>query len=120
MVVRAITACLVVALASAPALAQLPADAIDLALVKISEKQKSTDLCPVYLVKSDPNGPTWEHNGVTYRGSQADAKEKFMADPDKFAAAAAQQVFVSKTRFALSHRDMISVECAIMPGAGSV
>lgn len=73
------------------AFAQLPPDSVDLAKVKISEKQKPIDLCPVYLVASDPKLPTWEYKGVTYRGSKADAKEKFMKEPDKYAEKAREQ-----------------------------
>ena len=58
---------------AAPALAQLPADAVMLDKVKIAEKQKSVDLCPVYLEPSDPKLPTWEYKGVKYRGSKPDA-----------------------------------------------
>ena len=50
--------------------AQLPADAVMLDKVKIPEKQKSVDLCPVYLEPSDPKLPTWEYKGVKYRGSK--------------------------------------------------
>ena len=49
--------------------------------VKIPEKQKSVDLCPVYLEPSDPKLPTWEYKGVKYRGSKPDAKEKFHEGP---------------------------------------
>jgi len=78
-----------------PVMAQLPADAVLLDKVKISEKQKAIDLCPVYLEKSDEKLPTWEYKGVTYRGSKPDAKEKFQADPDKYAKAAEKQRFMN-------------------------
>jgi hypothetical protein len=78
-----------------PALAQLPSDAVMLDKVKIAEKQKSVDLCPVYLVASDPKLPAWEYKGVKYRGSQSDAREKFLKDPDKFAKAAEKQRFIN-------------------------
>jgi hypothetical protein len=81
--------------AAAPARAQLPADAVILELVKIPEKQKSVDLCPVYLEASDEKLPTWEHKGVKYRGSKADAQEKFLKDPDKYAKAAEKQRFIN-------------------------
>lgn len=87
---------------SLPALAQLPADAVDLTKVKISEVQKSTDLCPVYLVPSDPKLPTWDYKGVSYRGSQADAKEKFLKDPDTLAKAAERQRFINNFITAMS------------------
>lgn len=77
------------------ALAQLPADAVMLDKVKIPEKQKSIDLCPVYLEASDPALPTWEYKGVTYRGAKPDAKDKFLKDPDKYAKAASKQRFIN-------------------------
>ncbi len=87
---------------SAPALAQLPADAVMLDKVKIAEKQKSVDLCPVYLVESDKELPTWEYKGVKYRGSKPDAQEKFLKDPDKYAKAAEKQRFVNNFMAAMS------------------
>lgn len=84
------------------ALAQLPADAVMLDKVKIPETQKSIDLCPVYLTTSDPKLPTWEYKGVTYRGSQADAQEKFLKDPDTFAKVAAKQRFINNFMLAMS------------------
>ena len=82
-------------LVTSAARAQLPAESVMLDKVKISEKQKSVDLCPVYLEPSDPKLPTWEYKGVKYRGSKADSREKFSKDPDKFAKAAAKQRFVN-------------------------
>jgi len=87
---------------AASALAQLPPDAVMLDKVKIAEKQKSTDLCPVYLEPSDPKLPTWEYKGVTYRGSQPDAQEKFSKDPDKYAKAAEKQRYVNNFMQAMS------------------
>ncbi len=89
-------------LAAAPALAQLPADAVILEKVKIAEKQKSVDLCPVYLEASDPKLPVWEHNGVKYRGAKPDAQAKFEKDPDKYAKAAEKQRFVNNFMQAMS------------------
>ena len=82
--------------------AQLPADAVMLDKVKIPEAQKSVDLCPVYLEPSDPKLPTWEYNGVTYRGSKPDAQEKFSKDPDKYAEAAKKQRFINNFMQAMS------------------
>jgi hypothetical protein len=82
--------------------AQLPADSVMLDKVKISEKQKSTDLCPVYLVASDPKLPTWEYKGVKYRGSKPDAQEKFLKEPEKYAKAAAKQRYVNNFMQAMS------------------
>jgi hypothetical protein len=84
------------------ALAQLPSDAVILEKVKIPEKQKSVDLCPVYLEPSDPKLATWEYQGVTYRASKPDAKEKFLKDPDKHAKAAEKQRFVNNFVEAMS------------------
>lgn len=77
------------------ALAQLPPDSVMLDKVKISEKQKSVDLCPVYLEASDPKLPTWTYKDVTYRGSKPDAEAKFKKDPDKYAKAAEKQRFIN-------------------------
>jgi hypothetical protein len=85
-----------------PALAQLPADAVILEKVKIAEKQKSVDLCPVYLVPSDPKLPVWEYKGVKYRGSKPDAHESFFKDPDKYAKAAQKQRFINNFVQAMS------------------
>ena len=87
---------------AASALAQLPPDAVILEKVKIPEKQKSVDLCPVYLEASDPKLPTWEYKEVKYRGSRPDAQEKFLKDPDKYAKAAEKQRFVNNFMQAMS------------------
>jgi hypothetical protein len=99
------TSLLVVALACLTPLsasAQLPANAVILEKVKIPEKQKSIDLCPVYLTASDPKLPIWEYKGVKYRGSKADAREKFLKDPEKYAKAAERQRFVNNFMRAMS------------------
>ena len=70
--------------------------------VKIPEKQKPVDLCPVYLEASDAKLPTWEYKGVTYRGAKPDAKEKFFTAPDKYAKAAEKQRFVNNFMQAMS------------------
>jgi len=85
-----------------PAWAQLPADAVQLDKLKIPEAQKSIDLCPVYLEPSDPNLPTWTYKGVIYRGSKADAKDKFLQDPDKYAEIAKKQRFINNFMMAMS------------------
>lgn len=87
---------------AASAHAQLPPDAVMLDKVKIAEKQKSIDLCPVYLKPSDPKLPTWEYEGVKYRGSQADAQAKFSKEPDKYVKAAAKQRYVNNFMQAMS------------------
>lgn len=84
------------------ALAQMPSDAVMLDKVKIPETQKSVELCPVYLVDSDPQLPTWEYKGKTYRGSKPDAQEKFFKDPDKYAKAAEKQRFINNFMQAMS------------------
>ncbi|MGE0132440.1 MAG: hypothetical protein AB7U82_30525 [Blastocatellales bacterium] len=93
---------LLLSVLSVPALAQLPADAVQLAKLKIPEKQKSVDLCPVYLEPSDPRLPTWTHQGVSYRGSKPDAQEKFLKEPDKYAEAARRQRFINNFMSAMS------------------
>jgi hypothetical protein len=87
---------------AALAVAQLPPDAVMLDKLKIAEKQKSVDLCPVYLVPSDPRLPVWEYKGVKYRGSKPDAQQKFKADPDKFSKAAEKQRFVNNFMLTMS------------------
>jgi YHS domain-containing protein len=87
---------------AAPALAQLPADAVQLDKVKIPERQKSADLCPVYLEPSDAKLPAWEYKGVTYRGSRQDSKEKFFQNPDRYAEAAKKQRFINNFMLAMS------------------
>ncbi len=87
---------------SVPAFAQLPADAVQLDKVKIPEKQKSIDLCPVYLEPSAPNLPIWEYKGISYRGSKPDAREKFLKDPDKFAESAKKQRYINNFIQAMS------------------
>jgi hypothetical protein len=85
-----------------PAMAQLPADAVIIEKVKIPEKQKSIDLCPVYLTASDAKGPTWDYKGVKYRGSKADAREKFFKAPDQYAKAAEKERFILNFMQAMS------------------
>lgn len=82
--------------------AQLEADAVQLDKVKISEVQKAIDLCPVYLVASDPALPVWTYRDVTYRGSKPDAKEKFFQSPDKYADAAKRERFINNFMLAMS------------------
>lgn len=85
-----------------PVFAQLPPDAVELDKVKISEAQKSEDLCPVYLEPSDRKLPTWEYKGMKYRGSKPDAQEKFFKDTDKFAEAAKKQRWINNFMQAMS------------------
>ena len=87
---------------SSMALAQLPADAVQLAKLKIPETQKSVDLCPVYLEPSDPQLPAWTHQGVAYRGSKPDAQEKFLKEPEKYVEAAKRQRFINNFMQAMS------------------
>jgi len=100
--VRSLLAVGLLSLFSVSAFAQLPADAVILEKVKIPEKQKSTDLCPVYLTASDPKLPAWDYKGVKYRGSKPDAREKFLRDPEKYAKAAEKQRFVNNFMQAMS------------------
>jgi len=64
--------------------AQLPATAINLAKLKISERQKPTDLCPVHLVQADPKLPTWTHKGVKYRGHTLSCQSEFEKAPQNY------------------------------------
>jgi hypothetical protein len=85
-----------------PGVAQLPPDAVDLALVKIPETLKAEDLDPVTLEPSAAGGETWVHAGVTYRAAKGGSKEAFLADPAKFAAAAAKERWVQNFMLAMS------------------
>jgi hypothetical protein len=85
-----------------PALAQLPAEAVQLDKVKIPETQKSIDLDPVTLTPSDPKLPTWGHGGVTYRGSREDSREIFLKDPERYAEAARRQRYINNFISAMS------------------
>ncbi len=89
-------------LATSSAIAQLPADAVMLDRVKIPEKQKSVDLCPVFLVPSDPKLPIWTYKGVAYRGSKPGAQEQFAKEPEKYAKAAEKQRYVNNFMQAMS------------------
>ena len=64
---------LVLSIVASSAAAQLPRDCVMLYKLKISEKQKSIDLCPVYLKASDSKLSSWTYKGVTYRGNMPDA-----------------------------------------------
>ena len=44
----------------------------------------------------------WEYKGVKYRGSKADAKEKFLKDPDKYVKAAEKERFVNNFMITMS------------------
>ncbi len=90
------------ALLVAPAVAQLPPEAVDLAKVKIPEVLKSTDFCPVKLVPSVADGETWSHGGVDYRGSEPGVADVFAADPDSNAARAAEGRYVENFMLAMS------------------
>lgn len=80
--------------------AQLPAEAVDLAKVKITEHQKSDSLCPVTLDAADAALPTWEHEGVTYRGATPEAQATFLKDPGKYVEAHKRQLW--ENNFVLS------------------
>ena len=71
--------------------AQLPPDAVILSKVKISEKEKSADLCPVHLVPSNKELPTWTYKGVEYRGHTRQCQAEFEKDADKHVEAARAQ-----------------------------
>lgn len=85
-----------------PLQSQLPAEAVDLALVKISEVQKAEDLCPVDLVPSAAEGPTWTHDGIAYRGAQPDAREVFLQDPSRYIEEHRRQRWINNFMAAMS------------------
>ena len=86
----------------APSGAQLPPEAVDLALVKIPERLTSEDLCPVHLVPSDPAGETWTHAGGTYRGHESGDKKGFLKDPDTLAKRAERERWIENFKLAMS------------------
>ena len=71
--------------------AQLPPDVIVLARVKIPEKQKSDQLCPVHLVASDPALPVFRHQGVAYRGHREPCQAEFEKHPEQYVESARYQ-----------------------------
>lgn len=77
------------------ALAQLPSDAIDLGKVKIPETIKSSQFDPVALEPAAPALPTWTHEGVEYGAAKPDSKDKFLADPAAYVAAAAEARWIA-------------------------
>lgn len=88
--------------ATLPLSAQLPPDAVDLALVKIPETLKSEDLDPVTLEPSAAGGESWTYEGVAYRAGKAGSKDAFLADPKKHAAAAAKERWIQNFMLAMS------------------
>lgn len=93
---RATLAALAITFAFAPASlrAQLPAEAVQLDKLKISENIKSDQLDPITFEPSAPDGPAWEYKGVKYRGASATSKDEFMKDPDANAEKAARERWV--------------------------
>jgi len=71
-----------------PVQGQLPPESVILSKVKIPEKQKSDELCPVHLVVSDPKLSAFEYKGVAYRGHMPDCQSEFEKKPEQYAAAA--------------------------------
>ena len=84
------------------AIAQLPPEAVLLDKVKIPEKIRSEDLCPVTLETVDPQTATWTYRGVTYRGQSAQTHAQFEQDPDRYAEAAKQERYVRNFMLAMS------------------
>ena len=82
--------------------AQLPPDSVILSKVKISEKQKSVDLCPVHLVPSVKALPTWTYKGVEYRGHTPRCQAEFEKDANKYVAAARAQRWENNFASAMS------------------
>ncbi len=75
-----------------PATAQLPADAVDLAKVKIAETVKPADIDPVTLENVGEDAESWEWNGTAYRGS-ADSKTAFLAKPEQYTTAHSEKLW---------------------------
>jgi hypothetical protein len=90
------------ALILAPVSAQLPADAVDLALVKIPETLGSTDLCPVHLTPSRADGETWAYGGINYRAAEPGSKATFLEKPDTYASSAAKERWIQNFMLAMS------------------
>ncbi|HIA48374.1 MAG TPA: hypothetical protein EYN96_10505, partial [Candidatus Hydrogenedentes bacterium] len=63
---------LVTALAMTSVQAQLPPDAVKLDRVKISQKIRAENFCPVHKEYAETPVSTWEHAGVTYGGNTAE------------------------------------------------
>jgi quinoprotein glucose dehydrogenase len=78
------------------------APAVDLALVKISERQKSDQLCPVHLVPSAPEIAAWTWEGVTYRGHGAECEAEFRIQPALFAERARRERWVNNFKAQMS------------------
>jgi hypothetical protein len=99
---RLIALSLAFACGSSASAAQLPAESVDLAKVKIAEVVKPIDLCPVHFVASDPAMATWTHEGVEYRGHAADCRADFEKDPSRHAAAARRERYILNFMRAMS------------------
>ncbi|MFP6584810.1 MAG: hypothetical protein VCD00_19915 [Candidatus Hydrogenedentota bacterium] len=79
-----------VVFAATSAQAQLPPDAVKLDRVKIAEKIKPENFCPVHNEYAESPVSTWEHAGVTYGGNKAECADLFAKDADGFHAKAEQ------------------------------
>lgn len=66
----------------------LPPEAVDLSKVRIEEKQRTDDLCPVALTPVDPDVEAYEHNGIRYQFSSNAARNQFVHAPQNFLDAA--------------------------------
>ncbi len=88
MLARLLIAVLLILAHVSTARGQLPPEAVILSKVKIPERQKSDDLCPVHLVPSDKQLPTWKYKGDEYRGHTPQCRDEFKKDADTYSAAA--------------------------------
>ena len=66
----------------------LPPEAVDLSKVRIVERQKSDDLCPVKLLEVDSTVATYLYQGAQYRFSSNAARNQFILAPQNFVDAA--------------------------------
>jgi hypothetical protein len=78
------------------------APAVDLGLVKIAERQKSDELCPVHLVAASPDVSAWTYGGVTYRGHAAGCEAEFSAQPAAFAESARRERWINNFKTQMS------------------
>lgn len=74
------------ALGAVTAQAQLPPDAVQLDKVKIAEKIKSENFCPVHGEYVETPAVTWTHAGVTYGGKTEACKAAFEKNADAIGA----------------------------------
>lgn len=92
---------------------------VNLAKVKIPEKYKSRDICPVHGELTLEGGKLWEYEGQKYAGCGKDCEAQFKKDPDQYAEKAAETRWVKNFIDAMS-----TVWCPVTdyinPGGGII